>query len=361
MDAHSILIMNWRDTHNPDAGGAEVYLHEMARRWVQWGHEVSLITAQFAGAPREETVDGVRVVRTGDRYSVYRRARRTYLERFRKQCDVVLDSINTKPFATPRYVNERASIHALIYQLAREYWFYETPLPVALVGRYVLEEHWLNQYAEVATTTISASTRDDLVRLGFRNVEVIHAGVSTKPLKSLPAKEDVPTLIFVGRLKKAKLPHHALESFRIVRSRLPQARLWIVGGGYMMNRLQRSAPPGVEFFGRIPEAQKVDLMKRAHVLLFPAVREGWGLSVIEANAVGTPAIGYDVPGLRDAIVDGRTGSLVASGDMAEMANESVRLLLNESEWSKIAREALEYSRGFDWDNTASQFLKRLAS
>ncbi|TLZ97008.1 MAG: glycosyltransferase [Methanobacteriota archaeon] len=102
-------------------------------------------------------------------------------------------------------------------------------------------------------------------------------------------------------------------------------------------------------------------MKRAHVLLFPAVREGWGLSVIEANAVGTPAIGYDVPGLRDAIVDGRTGSLVASGDMAEMANESVRLLLNESEWSKIAREALEYSRGFDWDNTASQFLKRLAS
>ena len=214
MDAHSILIMNWRDTHNPDAGGAEVYLHEMARRWVQWGHEVSLITAQFAGAPREETVDGVRVVRTGDRYSVYRSARRTYLERFRKQCDVVLDSINTKPFATPRYVNERASIHALIYQLAREYWFYETPLPVALVGRYVLEEHWLNQYAEVATTTISASTRDDLVRLGFRNVEVIHAGVSTKPLKSLPAKEDVPTLIFVGRLKKAKLPHHALESFR---------------------------------------------------------------------------------------------------------------------------------------------------
>src|SRR5438093_13511883 len=136
MDAHSILIMNWRDTHNPDAGGAEVYLHEMARRWVQWGHEVSLITAQFAGAPREETVDAVRVVRTGDRYSVYRRARRTYLGRFRQQCDAVLDSMTTKPFATPRHVSQRASIHALIYQLAREYWLSETPLPPSRPERY---------------------------------------------------------------------------------------------------------------------------------------------------------------------------------------------------------------------------------
>ena len=360
METRSILIMNWRDTHNPDAGGAEVYLHEIARRWVQWGHEVSLITSRFPGSPEEESIDGVQVVRGGGKYSVYRRAKRTYLERFRGHSDVVLDSINTKPFGTPKYVDDQASKHALVYQLAREFWFYETPLPMALLGRYVLEEHWLNQYCDVATTTISASTKADLLALGFRNVEVIHAGVSTKPLEALPVKEDLPTLIFVGRLKKAKLPNHAVEAFRSVRARLPDARLWIVGGGYMMKRLRREAPPGVEFFGRVSEEQKVDLMRRAHLLLFPSVREGWGLTVLEANAVGTPAVGYDVPGQRDSIVHGQTGRLVPPGDAEAMARESLRLLSNPEEWSGLARAALEYSRKFDWDQTARLFLKRLA-
>src|SRR5713226_2459194 len=162
-----------------------------------------------------------------------------YRDRFKSRVGVVVDEINTRPFHTPRFVDDGASLFAFIHQLAREFWFYETPFPVSVVGRYLLEEHWLRAYREVPTFTVSSSSLHDLVSLGFRDVTVVPPGVSRASLPAVPEKEERPTVAYVGRLKKAKLPDHALRAFARVREQIPGARLWMVGEGQMRSKLEQ--------------------------------------------------------------------------------------------------------------------------
>ncbi len=350
--------MNWRDIANPAAGGAEVFTHQVARHWANWGHEVTVLTSRFENAPPEDSLDGVRVIRVGNRFTVYNRAKQAYLKRFRGQMDVVIDEINTRPFFTPRYVEQSTALVALIHQLAREFWFYETPFPVNIIGRYLLEDHWLRSYREIPTITVSQSTLNDLLALGFHNVSVVPEGISVK-VDSQLEKESIPTLIYVGRLKRAKLPHHAIQAFRVAKKKVPDVRLWIVGDGYMRERLKREAPEGTTFFGRVSEAKKEELLTRAHVLLYPAVREGWGLTVSEAGALGTPAVGYDVPGLRDSIRDGETGMLVPSRNATKLGEVAASLLINRELRERLAREAALWAGSLSWDRSARIMIDRL--
>jgi hypothetical protein len=142
-----ILWLNWRCWLNPAMGGAEVFTREVAKRWVASGHEVSLFTSKFPGCENEEIVDGVNIVRAGGRFTVYRQAKKFYSKRFRAEnFDVVIDEVNTRPFFAPKFVKNSEKIVALIHQLAREYWFYETPFPVNYFGYHFLENKWLKQY-----------------------------------------------------------------------------------------------------------------------------------------------------------------------------------------------------------------------
>lgn len=357
METRSILVMNWRDIRNPEAGGAEVYTHEVAKRWVEWGHSVTILTSRFKDSLPREDIDGVTIARTGTRLTVYRHARKLYLKEFRKDTDVVVDEVNTRPFLTPRYVRGGARVTALIHQLAREFWFYETPFPVSVLGRYWLEDHWLRGYRAIPTVALSDSTRNDLVRLGFKDVTVVHPGTSTCPLPTIPEKEADPTLLFLGRLKAAKLPDHALKAFALIKKRLPKAKLWMAGEGYLRKSLERDAPHGTVFLGLVPDREKARLLQRAHLLLYPAVREGWGLTILEACSVGTPAIGYDVPGLHDSVRNGETGFLVPFGDVSMLAQKALLLLQDPRLRQRISENALRWSRDFDWTKTARSVLK----
>lgn len=156
MESLKILVFNWRCWLNPEMGGAEVFTYENVKRWVRAGHEVTLFTSEFPDCKREEVVDGVRVVRAGGRFSVYWKAKRYYRKYFSKESyDVVIDEINTRPFLTPKFVNDGERIVALIHQLAREYWFYETPFPISYIGYYFLEKRWLRNYVDFPTVTVS--------------------------------------------------------------------------------------------------------------------------------------------------------------------------------------------------------------
>lgn len=360
METLSIVVMNWRDIRNPAAGGAEVFTHEVTRRWAKRGHDVTLLTSRYAGSPDAEVIDGVDVRRQGTRYTVYHQVKRVYLESYRGHVDVVVDEINTIPFFTPKYVNDGARLFSLIFQLAREGWFYETPYPLAVLGRYLLEERWLRLYSDLPAFTISESTKRDLVALGFRKVAVVPPGIPSGPGDLRFEKELRPTLLYIGRLKKYKLPDEAVAAFRMVRERIPDAQLWIVGDGYMLKQLEKRAPPGVSFFGWVDEAYKTALTAKAHILLFPSVREGWGLGVTEANALGVPAIGYDVPGLRDSIRQGVSGVLVAPHDVQGMADAAVALLKDERRLRELADGALRWAKSLDWDATANQMLQSIA-
>lgn len=346
-----ILWFNWRDIRNPEAGGAEVYTHEVARRLVERGHEVTLFAAGFRGCVREEEVDGVRVVRSGGRMSVYLRARGFY--RRDSAWDVVVDEINTLPFLTPRFADS-SKVVALIHQLAREFWFYETPFPISLIGYHFLEDFMLSHYRELPTITVSESTKLDLERIGFRRVFVVPNGVDIEPVDELPEKSERPTIIFLGRMKRAKKPQDVVEAFRLVKREVGDAQLWMVGDGYLRRRLE-GRDKGVRFFGYVDRKTREMLLRRAWLIAVPGVREGWGQVVTQANALATPAVGYDIPGLRDSIRHGYNGLLVDGGDIHAFAEAMVRLLTDDELRLRLSRNAIEWARRFSWDKSAEEF------
>jgi len=350
-----ILFLNWRDIRNPDAGGAEVFTHEVAKRWVNQGHEVSLLTSRFPGAPALELVHGVRIRRVGRlRNGSFHALVQRELLRVHG-FDVVIDEINTIPLLTPLLGRRLPPFVSLIHQLANDVWGSELPKPVAGLGRWI-EPRLLRLYHDVPIVTVSNSTRQDLEQLGLSNVWVVPNGRDDPPeLNGLP-KESVPTFLFVGRLALNKRPDHAVEAFRFIKEQLPHARLWLVGRGPLERKLQKTLPEGAEMLGYLPRVELYERMARAHCLLIPSVREGWGLVVIEANSVGTPAVGYDVQGIRDSIKHERTGLLAEAGDPAALARQAVSLVHEPVRYSVVSEEATRWADNFSWQSTATNLM-----
>lgn len=343
-------------------GGAEVFTYEVAKRWAACGHEVSLFTSKFPGCKNEEIVDGVRIVRAGGRFTVYRQAKRFYSKRFRKEgFDVIIDEINTQPFFAPKFAKNGEKVIALIHQLAREFWFYETPFPVSYVGYHFLENRWLKQYADVPTVTVSESTRKDLLDLGFKHVPVVPEGLNFEPLNALPVKDSKPIVVFSGRLKRAKRPDHAIKAFGILKEKIPNAELWVFGDGPFRKTLESISGSGVRFFGNLNSLERRELLKKCWVLMVPGLREGWGLNIIEANALGLPAVAYDVPGLCDSVRNNETGLLAEGGNIRDLAEKTISVLTDILLREKLSVNAINYSKQFSWDKTADEFMKLITN
>jgi glycosyltransferase involved in cell wall biosynthesis len=357
-----ILIFNWRDIKNPLAGGAEVLTHQVAKRWVCKGHEVVLFSSFFKGAKKQEVIEGVKIIRAGNRISVYWQAYRYYKRFFKGQFDVVIDEINTIPFFTSFYIKEPVICH--INQLAKEVWFYESHLPLSLLG-YLAEPLILKLYKKNIVITISQSTKEDLLKLGFeeKKIFIIPMGIDFEPFGDVVEKEKEPTLIYVGRLKKSKRVHHIIKAFKIVKEKIPTVKLWIVGDGdFKYKKVLYQMAKGlnnIEFYCALGDGDKLELMRKAHALIVTSIREGWGLVVTEANACGTPAVVYDVPGLRDSTKDKVTGLLCKENNPHALSNVILELLNNKKLREDLARNALKFSSKFGWDRTAEESLKFL--
>jgi glycosyltransferase involved in cell wall biosynthesis len=338
-------------------GGAEIFTHEIAKRWVQQGHQVTLCTSTFPNCKMEENSEGIQIVRVGNgRYWFYKKAKKYYEQTNPKErYDIVLDEINTRPFFAPEFT-KNSKVVALIHQLAKEYWFYEVPFPASHIGYYYLEKHWLNKYKNVLTVTVSESTRNDLIKCGFKKVFVVPEGLNFTPTKTFPKKAKNPCIIYSGRLTKAKRPNHVLEAFRLIKQKVPNAELLFLGDGPLMPTLKKKAGSGVKFCSMLSNDERRRELEKGWVLVNPSVREGWGLNVIEANALGVPCVAYDVPGLRDAVKNGETGLLVESGNISLLAEQVASLLLDNKKREKLASNAVEYSKTFSWDKTALAFL-----
>jgi glycosyltransferase involved in cell wall biosynthesis len=355
-----ILWFNWRDKKNPDAGGAEVFTHEVMRRLAERGHGITLFTAAFPGCLNKEILDGVEIVRMGGRFGVYKNARKFY-EMKGEQYDIVVDEINTRPFMTPKFIGKNKKLVALFHQLAKEFWFYETRFPVNYLGYYILERMWLANYKDVPIITVSNSSKEDLDKLGFTRIMMVPQGLSIIPSSEVPMKASAPTIVFIGRMKKAKLPQHALDAFALIKKEIPESRMQVIGDGYLRAELEkRYSDNNVKFYGYIEPELKHKILAEAHLILMPAVREGWGLVVTEANAYGTPAVAYNVPGVRDSVQDGQTGILTKENNPVQMAHAAIELLKNKKELDRLSSNALNHSRQFNWDSTANRFEELLA-
>lgn len=355
-----ILVLNWRDVRSPRAGGAEVVTHEIAKRLVTGGHEVTLFTSRPDGFTEREEIDGVVVVRQGSELTT-----RLLAPRFARRggWDVVVEEINTLPYFSPLW--SRVPTVLFMHQLAREIWFYESPKPVAPLG-YVAEPLYLQAYRRCPKVTVSASTRDDLLRLGLGGpVHVIPEAVSTPALGRLPAKTPAPRLVWVARLVPSKRPDHAVRILAALRNRLPSATLTLVGDGPERARIERLAANlgvigALTLTGRVGEAEKLAILQEAGVLIACSAREGWGLTVTEAGRLGTPAVAYDVAGLRDSVVDGRTGVLTPSSPEA-LAVAVYALVSDAPRYARLREGAWRLGRELSWERTAHAFERVLHS
>ena len=353
-----VLILSWRDPKNPRAGGAELFTHEMARRLVAGGDQVEWFVAGFPGGAAEDVLDGVRIVRAGKQWTVHWNAMRHYRHKLRGRFDVVVDEVNTIPFFTPVWADVPSLL--LIYQLAREVWWYESRPPLSAIG-YAAEPAYLRVYRTTPAMTISASTEDDLRRLGV-TAPITVLPIGLEPMRiPVVSKETAPTFIYVGRMAPSKRVHDIVAAFGLFREAHDESRLWLVGDGddAYLDRLRRQVREAglgqaVELLGRLPADEKHERMARAHVLLMASVREGWGLSIAEAGACGTPSVVYDVPGLRDAVRNNETG-LVVSPTPEAMARGMSDLLADGGRYARIAQEARRWSGTFSFDAAAAVF------
>lgn len=350
-----VLWFSWRDIKNPDAGGAEVFTYEVTRRLIKKGYNITLFAARYPRGLGQEKIDGINIVRNGGRYSVYAKAKE-YYKKHKANFDIIIDEMNTKPFLTPTFVREKP-ILGLIHQVPRKGLYYELPFPINYITYHYLVKRWLNNYRNTQTITVSESQREILKSFGFQKISVVPEGLSVTPLERVPSKNQYPTIAFIGRLKGYKLPDHAIKAFSLIKKEFVDAKMLVIGDGYMRSRLEKMEASDVTFYGRVDEETKKELLSRAHLVLVPSVEEGWGLVVTEANAMGTPVVAYNVAGLRDSVKNELTGILVTDNSPEGLAEAATVLLRDKERLAELCHEALKFSKGFDWDNTAEAFDK----
>lgn len=362
-----ILVVEFRDPQHPQAGGAETLLLEVTSRWVAAGHAVDYLCCRPAGAPPEYELRGVHIVRRGPQpvfnYLAPIAALRLLRER---RHDVIVEGLDKVPFFLPA-VRPGCPVVAHVPHLFGETIFREAPWPVAAYV-WAMERPIPMVYRRCRFSALSETTRDDLVRRGVRanRIRVIPPGIDHDrygPDPSAP-RAPAPTLLYVGRLKRYKNIETAIEALARLRRDVPDARMEIVGAGDHEGPLrQRAAELGltaaIEFTGRISEKEKIARLRRATALVYPSPKEGWGLSVIEANACGTPAIASNSPGLRDAVADGLSGLLVPHGDPGALAEAARRIILDPEFAARLREGALSWAARFSWDRAAGEMAELL--
>jgi glycosyltransferase involved in cell wall biosynthesis len=357
-----ILLLNWQDIKNPSGGGAEVYLHQIFKRLAAQGHEITLLCSQFPDAPNDEIIDGIRIVRRGSRNLFNYTVPLEYAKQFRRErYDIVIDDLNKIPFYTPAYVRE--PLLGMVMHLFGTSIYKEASVPAASYV-YCAERLALSVYRNIPMVAISDSTRKELLAHGNRpeNVFLVPCAVNHAAYRQLPNALRTQNMIgYVGRIKKYKSVDHLLNAFAIVLKVLPDAKLVIIGDGDGKPAFEQLSHDlqidhATTFTGFLPLEEKVRLLNQMQIEVNTSAKEGWGLTVTEANACGVPAVASDVPGLRDAVIDGETGLLYEYGNIEQLAEKILLLLRDERLRARLAAGALEYAQSLTWDKSAAIML-----
>ncbi len=353
-----ILALNWRDPRNPEAGGAEVHLHEILRRAAASGHEVVQVSQASGGLPREEVLDGVRILRRGGRFT-FNIGLASWCRRNLDlhSMDLVVEDLCKLPFFAPRW--SPVPVLVVVPHLFGTTAYREVALPLALYVN-LLESLVPRAYAGCRFVAISESTKRDLERRGIPggSIDVVPCGMDADAYSPDPSVRVEPgSILYVGRIKKYKGIQFLLEAVALLGRRGVPARLRVVGSGDYLGRLRDRAgalgiSSSVEFTGFVEEAAKLTELRRAWVAALPSEKEGWGLTVVEANACGTPVVASDSDGLRDSVRHGETGLLVPHGNAEALADALQSILGDASLRARLSDGGLAWARSFTWERTA---------
>lgn len=328
------------------------------KRLARRGWEIVLFSHAVPGLPERSTEDGYRVRREGGastfNFTVYANLRRWIRE---EKPDLVVDDSNKIAFAAPCLT--KVPVVALIHHLFGDAIHREASLPAALYVR--LSESLVPRiYRDVAVMTGSPSARKEMLGLGIREVVDVGEGVDLEGY-SPPAEgeRDPDLLLYLGRVKKYKGLDVLIRTVALLKDRFPRVRLEVAGSGDDVPRLTEVArslgvADRVKFLGRVSEAEKIALYRRSMVALNSSLKEGWGLTSIEANGCGTPVVASDVPGLCDSVRDGETGFLVPFGDAEAMSERVGRILGDPALAARLQANSLEWARSHTWDKVADR-------
>ena len=368
----NILIFGWRDPRHPLAGGAEQVVHEHAKGWIEAGHEVTLFSSRFDGSPKEEILDGVKIIRGGYQYLGVQIAAFFFYLKSKKKFDLIIDQFHGIPFFIPLYIKKPKI--ALIQEVARKVWFlnsFSWPFNwlVGLIG-YFLEPFIFMLYKNIPFMTGSESAKIDVTKFGIDpdNVTVIPHGVILPKLKIKNKKSKIKTIIYLGILSRDKGIEDALECFSIL-NKTGGYQFWVVGRAenesYMKKIVAKANKLELEkcinFWGYVTNQKKFELLSESHILINPSVHEGWGLVNIEANIVGTPVVAYDSAGLTDSVKDGTSGVIIKDNTPSKLAIIITEILKNVDEYRRLQMGALVWSKNFSWGKSKKLSLDLLKS
>lgn len=362
-----LLWISWKDRLHPKWGGAEVLTHELRKRLCAEGHAVTLLTSGYRGAPKHEVLDDIETIRVGNnRYTHPFRATLHYVRRLRNAFDIVVEEVNAAPYFSVLF-GKKSKRYLFYHHLAREVWMYEAPLPLNLLGYHIIEPLATRMLAQSGAPliTVSESTKEDMAQYGFKpeRTHIISEGIELKPLASLGAgqKFDRPTMLSLGGVRPMKRTLDQIKAFELAKQQLPNLQLKIAGdasgsyGKHVLDYIAQSRfATDIDYLGHIHPRDKPRLMRSCHFIAVTSVKEGWGLIVTEAASQGTPAVVYDVPGLRDSVRHNQTG-LVTNAQPAAMAQAIIHLLHDPTTYNHLRLGAWQWSKQITFDQSYRDF------
>jgi glycosyltransferase involved in cell wall biosynthesis len=357
-----VHVLAWRDLDDPDAGGSEVHADQFMRRWAKAGLEVTHRTSAAAGQPATADRNGYRVVRRGSRFSVFPRAVGSEVVRHMGRYDALVEVWNGVPWMSPVWCHKPRI--TFLHHVHGPMWDQILPRPLAGVGRALEARFAPPFYRRTLTLTPSDATRDDLLGLGFRPDRVVAVNNGVDPMFNPGGQRSPsPLVLGVGRLAPVKRHEELIEACVIARRRVPDLQLVIVGDGPLRPALEariasHGAQEWISLAGRLSHAELVAVYQRAWLVSSASLAEGWGLTLTEAAACGTPAVATDVSGHRSSVVDGITGVLAPLDRLGQTIAD---VLLNDERRSTLASAALVRAKTLTWEASARGILAALHS
>ena len=364
-----VHLLAWRDLEDVEAGGSEVHAHEIAKRWAEAGLEVTMRTSYAQGRAPKVRRDGYEVVRKAGRYLVFPRAVLSAVSGRSGAYDAVVEIWNGVPFFSPLWTRGKPSI-VFLHHVHAEMWRMVMPdnPGLARAGELLESRFAPRFYGRSRIVTLSGSSKRELVHdLGFRDeqVTVVEPGVHPRFTPG-GRRADHPLVCAVGRLVPVKRYDRLIEAMARVHDANPSVELVIVGEGYERPALEElvqrlGAGSWVSMPGRLDDEAVIDLYRRSWLVASSSAREGWGMTVTEAGACGTPAVATRIAGHSDAIVDGETGLLADPHDLDDLAAKIELVLGDEVLRKTLAEGALERAAELTWDATARRTFEVLAA
>lgn len=354
---YRILIINWQDIKNPLSGGAEIHLFEIFRR-ISRRFEIHLLCSNFLGGLEEVVINGINIHRVGTRntFNFFVPWKFSELDR-RYDFDLVIEDLNKIPFFGRFYIEKKRL--AIMHHLFGNVIFRETN-PIFGFYVYVTERLVPHFYNDVRFISVSESTKEELIRLGLpqENIKVIYNGVDLKRYEP-GEKSRIPLIVGLGRLKKYKKFEVFIKAIGLLKSRGKKFSAMIIGGGNDLKRLVKIAEKsGIRdiliFTGFVPEKEKAEILKKAWACVNTSPKEGWGLTSMEAQASGTLSIIPDSPGLRETVIDGRTGFIYPFGNSERLADQILKIIENRKLAERMGIYARHWAENFTWDRFSKE-------